>query len=189
MKPRGTRTASGVFALAAAALLAFPGAAFATDGSATITPGALTMGTPATVDFTGVLNGLSQALSDDQGISISDLTGSGDGWHITLTTTQFSTGGATPFTLLPTAATDISSTGTCGAADAGDCVLADDTTAVIAIPAAAVAPTAVSILTAVEGLGRGGPMTYTQVMHLAIPANAKAGTYHSTWTYSLATGP
>jgi hypothetical protein len=166
------RSALGGCVLAATILLAFPGTALATGGSAVIVPGSLAFGTPSTVAFTGTLNGTDQVLSA----------------NITLTTTQFTTGGATPSLLGLTAATDISSTGTCDSADPNDCIMAADSSTVIAIPAATVAPTAVSIQSAAvnEGLG---PQTFTHVMNLATLATATAGTYSSTWTYSLVTGP
>jgi hypothetical protein len=182
------RSALGGFALAATILLAFPGAALATDGTATLVPGSLSIGIPATVDFSGTLNGLDQVLSDNQGLDVIDATGSGDGWHITLTTTQFTTGGATPLLLGLTAASDMSSTGACDSADPTDCDMAADSTAVIAIPAATVAPAAVVIQTAAQFTGL-GPQTFTHVMNLATLASAKAGHYTSTWTYSLITAP
>jgi hypothetical protein len=184
MKRSRKRTATGVFALAAATLLAFPGAALATDGSATVEQGQFTWGVPATIDFHGMLNGHAQVLADSQGLDISDLVGNGDGWHITLDVTQFTTGGGTPHTLALDAASDMSHTGVC---DFGpdDCNLAEDS----AVPVALVAgsgPTVIQSAIADSGMGT---MTYTHVMNLAIPAVARAGTYSSTWTYSIATGP
>lgn len=186
MRPSRKRTASGVFALAAATLLAFPGAAFATGGSATITPGSLTWATPATVDFAATLNGQAQLVTDNQDIDISDARGTGDGWSITLTTTQFQT---TSGALLATnAATDLSSTGTCDSADPSDCDMAADSTTPIAIPAAATAPAAVVIQSAAQWTGLGS-MTFRHVMQLAIASNARSGVYASTWTYSLISSP
>jgi hypothetical protein len=184
MRPSRKRTASGAFAVAAATLLAFPGAAFATDGSADVTPGALTWGVPAVVEFAGTLNGHVQVLTTDQGLDVSDLIGDGQGWRITLTTTQFKT--AAGHELPADAATDMSSTGACDIPD--DCFLAPDSAIPVAIPAAAVAPAPVVIQSAGVDTGMGG-QTFTHVMNLAIPAVARSGTYSSTWTYSIALGP
>jgi hypothetical protein len=188
MKPSRKRTASGAFALAAATLLAFPGAAFATDGSATITPGDLTWGTPATVDFAGTLTGRAQVLTDTQGIDISDLRGSGEGWHVTLTTTQFTTSSGTIRTLATDSATDLSSTGACDSPDPDECLMAQDSAIPVPIPAGSIAPPPVVIQSAEVDSGMGA-MTYTHVMQLAIPAVVRAGAYSSTWTYSIVAGP
>jgi hypothetical protein len=186
MRPSRKRTASGVFALAAAILLAFPGAAFATGGSATVTPGSLTWATPAAVDFAATLNGQAQLITANQDLDISDARGTGEGWSITLTTTQFQTTSGALLAL--NATTDLSSTGTCDSADPTDCAMAADSTTPIAIPAAATAPAAVVIQDAIVDTGMGS-MTFRHVMQLAIAANARSGVYASTWTYSLISSP
>jgi hypothetical protein len=165
--------------------LAFPAAAVATDGSATVGGGDLTMGIPSAVSFAGTLTGQQQTLSANQALDISDLRGTGEGWSVALTTTQFATATAT----LPTdAATDFSSTGACDSVDPDDCLMAPDSTTAIAIPAAAIAPTAVAIQSSGTDAGMGA-MTFTHLMHLVIPSTARAGAYSSTWTYSLISSP
>jgi len=56
------------------------------------------------------------------------------------------------------------------------------------LPAAATAPTATKILSSAANTGLGN-QTLTLVFSLAIPANAFAGSYASTWTYTLVSGP
>jgi hypothetical protein len=56
------------------------------------------------------------------------------------------------------------------------------------VPAAATAPSAIEIQTAAANSGLAG-QTWTHTMSLAVPAVARAGTYSSTWTYSLVSGP
>jgi hypothetical protein len=187
MKCSGKRTASGVSTLIAVTLLAFPSAAFATGGTAVFGPGPLTMDAPTTVAFLGTLNGHDQVLSAPQGIVVTNLVGGTFEWDITLTTTQFATTAGS--TLPVTAVTDTGFTGVCQSSDPTDCLLVGDSTGVVAIPAATVAPTAVTIETAADDTGLGGPMLYTHVMNLAVSANAVAGNYLSTWTYSIITAP
>jgi hypothetical protein len=56
------------------------------------------------------------------------------------------------------------------------------------LPAAATAPTATRVFNAPLGTGM-GDQTVTPTWTLAIPANAYSGTYNSTWTLSLVSGP
>ena len=56
------------------------------------------------------------------------------------------------------------------------------------LPAAATAPTATKLYNAPAGTGM-GDQTVTPTWTLTIPANAYAGTYTSTWTLSLVSGP
>jgi hypothetical protein len=91
-------------------------------------------------------------------------------------------------TLAVTAASDISATGVCDAA--GTCTLADNSVVSypVVVPAATVAPTAVKIQSASVNFGLAG-QTWTHTMNLAVPANTTAGTFLSTWTYSLVSAP
>jgi hypothetical protein len=56
------------------------------------------------------------------------------------------------------------------------------------LPAGTTAPTAAKVYNAAIGTG-GGPLTLTLSFQLAIPANAYAGSYSSTWTFTIASGP
>ena len=56
------------------------------------------------------------------------------------------------------------------------------------LPAAATAPTATKIFSAAANTGLGN-QTLTLALRLSIPANAFAGSYSSTWTYTLVSGP
>jgi hypothetical protein len=152
--------------------------------------------TPTRLDFLGVLDGTNQVLVGPQYLDVQDQTGSGAGWNITLTSTQFTTTLDSPAvarTLDVAAASDsIAPTGACDvvATVTVDCTLGTSTMLYpIAIPAAAVtAPTAVKIQSAAVDTGLAG-QTWHHVMSLAIPANTKAGVYSSTWTYSLISAP
>ena len=176
----------GVVALALVTA-AIPSAAFAnnTVGTATLTGGALSLVTPAAVGFSATLTGSDQTVPATQAIDVVDGTGSASGWNVTLTSTQFATGGSN----LPV--NSVSDQGAIGSCDTGvTCTLADNsaTSYPIAVPAGTVAPTAVRIMSAASGTGMGA-QSWTHNMVLAIGGNATAGTYNSTWTYSLVSGP
>jgi hypothetical protein len=176
----------GGIALAAVAVLAMPGSAFAASGTATITGGTLSMSAPTSVAFTATLNGTDQHVQAPQAIDVLDNTGSASGWNVTLTSTTFTNA---TLTLPDNSVTDLSSSGACDTNVT--CTLADNVagSSPVTIPSAAVtAPTAVKILNASVNTGMSG-QTWTHSMDLAIPANAHAGTYTSTWTYSLVAGP
>ena len=175
---------AAVTTAAAAMLLAGPAGAATVPGTATLGAGTLDFTAPASVAFSGSLSGTDQVLTADQALDVRDNTGTAAGWNITLTTTTFTNGSDT----LPTNA--LSNTGATGQCDATvTCTLATNGLSYpVAVPAGASAPTAVKILSAAAGTGMGG-QTWTHAMALAVPANARAGTYSSTWTYSLVTGP
>jgi hypothetical protein len=56
------------------------------------------------------------------------------------------------------------------------------------MPAAGTAPTAQKIYNAAANTGMGN-QTVTASFRLSIPANTYAGSYSSTWTYSMASAP
>ncbi|HEX4279139.1 MAG TPA: hypothetical protein VHZ27_00140, partial [Solirubrobacteraceae bacterium] len=58
----------------------------------------------------------------------------------------------------------------------------------LTVPAGATAPSAVKIFDAGEGTGA-GPVNVALSASLNLPGNARTGTYTSTWTITLASGP
>ena len=184
---RMSKSAAGA-AVAAAALLVVmmpAGSAFGTSGTATLTGGTLSMNPPTVVGFAATLNGTAQVAPASQAIDVLDNTGSGLGWNVTLTSTTFTVGANS---LSTTATTDTAAAGACDATIT--CALGTNTAISypVTIPAAATAPTAIKIQSALAGSGLAG-QTWTHTMALAIPAVARAGAYLSTWTYSLVSGP
>jgi hypothetical protein len=177
-----------VLALAAAALVV-PVAAVAATGTATITAGSLAfVGSVPNVSFSATLNGLDQTVTSTQALDVSDATGSGTGWNLTATSTTFSTGGGTP-KLLSTTATSLTGapTDTCDASST--CTLGTNSvTYPYVLPAGATAPTATKLFNAAANTGLGN-QTVTPSWKLAVPASTFAGTYTSTWTISLVSGP
>ena len=117
---------------------------------------------------------------------MSDATGSGAGWNLTATSTTFATGGGPT---LATTSTTVQS-GPTRACDSGStCTLATNSvTYPYTLPAGASAPTATKVFNAAANSGEGN-QTVTVTWSLAVPATAVPGTYTSTWTISLASGP
>ena len=105
------------------------------------------------------------------------------GWNIQVTSTQFTTGS---HTLSTTAATLTSASRT---ATGGTCILPTNAVGYpVTVPAGAGPPAAVKIYNAAANTGEGSA-NVTLNFSLAIPASAFAGTYTSTWTFTIASGP
>lgn len=169
--------------------LLLAGPAGATTASETLTAGTLGfVSAPANVPFPGVtLNGTNRTSTAAQAFDVGDATGSGAGWNITATSTTFTSGSYT----LPTNATTIPSAPATPTCDASvTCTQGGATTVTYpyTLPAATTAPTATKMYNAPANTGMGN-QTVTPTWQLAIPASAYAGTYSSTWTLSLVSGP
>ena len=152
------------------------------------TGGSLNLTAPTSAIFPGItLNGLSQTSSGSFTFTPDDETGTGNGWNIDVTSTTFTdSGGQT----LPSTATTVAGVASV-IADAGNCSLPANTisyAAPITVPAGSTAPTAVPIFSANTGTGE-GPSDVTLNFAIAIPAGALPGTYSSTWTETMASGP
>jgi hypothetical protein len=161
----------------------------ATTATATFTAGSLAfVSPPSAVSFAATLEGKDQTVSTTQALDVSDATGSGAGWNLTATSTTFTTGGESPHTL-STSATTVGSSPT-SACDAGStCTLASNSVSYpYTLPAASTAPTATKLFNAAAGTGLGNE-TVTPTWKLAVLATTFAGTYNSTWTLSLVSGP
>jgi hypothetical protein len=183
----GKKLGAGLAAIGGLLLIAGP--ASATTASATLTAGSLGFASaPANVSFPSVaLNGQNRTVSTSQPLDIADATGSGAGWNVTATSTLFTSGNFT----LPAGATTITSAPAAATCDTGvTCTPASSNSVSYpySLPAGNSAPTATKLFSA--GLGTGlGDQTLNPNWTLAIPANAYAGNYNSTWTISLVSGP
>jgi hypothetical protein len=168
---------------------ALPVAAIAATGTATISAGSLGfVSTPPNVSFSATLNGLDQTVTSTQALDVGDATGSGTGWNLTATSTTFSTGGGTP-KLLSTSATSLTSAPANACDASATCTLATNgITYPYVLPAGASAPTATKLFNAAANTGLGN-QTVTPSWKLSVPASTFAGTYTSTWTISLVSGP
>ena len=175
----------GVAVMAALAVLAQPVAAGATAGTVTITGGTLTLVAPTTVGFAATLTGADQNVTSPQSFDVLDKTGTGLGWNLTATSTTFTAG---THLFSNTAVTEpVAPTQGCDASTA--CTLATTNVSFpYTLPAAVTAPTATKIYNATVNTGLGG-QTSVSTMQLAIPAATFAGSYTSTWTYSVVSAP
>ncbi len=147
--------------------------------------GGLNLTPPSSLSFPSTaLNGKNQTLTTTAPVSVDDETASGAGWNLTATSTTFTTSGAKT---LPTTAATV--TAVASAAGTGNCTAAANSIAYpVTIPAAATAPAAVKIFDSAAATG-GGPLNLTLSLSLAVPSKAVVGSYSSTWTFTLATGP
>jgi hypothetical protein len=175
--------------IAAAALAFAPATSQAATADATVTGGTLSFinSTPGNVSFPGVtLNGTNQTTSKAQALDISDARGTGVGWHVTSTSTLFTSGADT----LPAGSVTIASTPSIACDASVTCTTASPSgvTYPYTLPSAAVAPAATTMYNAAANTGMGA-QTATPTWQLAVPASAKAGSYTSTWTFSLVSGP
>jgi len=147
--------------------------------------GSLGLTSPATAAFGSLtLNGANQSVTTNLSFTPNDSTGSGSGWNLTGTSTTFKNASSNT---LPTTATTITAGSV--ATTAGTCRLPTNAIAYpVTLPAATTAPAAVKLYDATAATGL-GPSTVTLTAKLSIPPNAHNGTYSSTWTFSLVSGP
>ena len=171
----------------AVALPAAPTASAANvTATATVSAGTLSLSTSASPSVSVTLNGTDQTPNYTLPATVADNTGSGAGWNVTITSTQFTTG-APVHTLSASASTATGVTATC----ASGTTCTNPTNAItypLAVPAGAGPPTAVKLFNAAANTGMGS-FTVTPTVQVAIPANAYAGTYTSTVTVAVVSGP
>lgn len=177
-----------VVLVAAASAVACSTTAFAATATQQVTAGSLSFinSTPGDVTFPGVtLDGSDKTNTQTQAFNVSDATGSNAGWNITATSTTFTSGGNT----LPTTATTIQSAPAIACDGGVGCTPATNAISYpYTLPANTVAPTATKMFNASAATGMGN-QTITPTWTLAIPASTAAGTYASTWTFTLVSGP
>jgi hypothetical protein len=152
----------------------------------TVTGGALSVATSAAPTFSANLASGDSTPTYTLPLTAVDTTGSGAGWNLTITSTQFTTGGATPHTLATNASTI---TGVTSACASGTCT--NPTNAItypVSVPAGASAPTAVKLFDAAASTGLGS-FTVTPTVGVFVPAASFAGSYSSTLTVSIVSGP
>jgi hypothetical protein len=173
-------------------------------GTVSLTAGSLTLTSPSSLSWSSTLTGSDQQLVDvntgDQQYTVNDATGSGAGWHVTTSATTFTNGSHT-FPNTGTFSTNgsvssISATTAPTATCTGTCTLPTNTTTYpVAITTAASSPTPSTIYdTAVNtGLGQiviGGSTNPAPVgWWVYVPASASAGSYTSTITMEIISGP
>lgn len=147
------------------------------------TAGVLTANTTASPSFAATLDGSDRVAAYTTSLDIADTRETASGWHLTAAATQFATAGPTPQTL-PADASSISGvTATCAIEP---CIAPVNAIAYPVAVAAGGPP--VKFFSAGSGSGS-GRFTIEPTTSVTIPANADAGAYSSTVTYTLASGP
>jgi hypothetical protein len=173
-------------------------------GTVTLTAGALTLTSPSSLSWAVTLSGNAQSAVDttaaDQQYTVDDATGTGAGWHVTVSATTFSNGAQT----FPNSGTfetngSISSptdTTAPSATCTSTCTLpGNSTTYPVAITTAATTPTPVTIYdtAAASGLGQivigGSTAAHPVGWWVNVPGSAAAGSYTSTITMAIISGP
>lgn len=175
--------------IAAALVLASVATAATSDTTgvtATINAGpAVNVAAAASPSFALTLNGSDQITTYTLPLVVTDATGSGAGWNLTITSTTFANADRT----FPAAASTITgATAECAASST--CTLPTNQVANsnLALPAAATAPSAVAFFDATSATGR-GTIDVNTTVQVAVPANVLAGTYTSTVTVAAVSGP
>jgi hypothetical protein len=174
--------ASGALALVAPAAASAAG----TTVTGTVTGSQLSLSSSATASFSDNLDNGDATPTYSPALSVQDTRGTGGGWNATVTSTQFTTGGATPNTLATNASTI---TGVAVANGTGSSTSPTNSiTYGVAVPAGATPPTAVKIFNAAANTGM-GKFTLTPTFGVFVPQNSFAGSYTSTLTLAIVAGP
>ena len=171
-----------IFTIVAAAALVASAAALAGTLTATATvtgTAGISLNLPSSPSVSSTLDGTDQTASYSPVLGVVDARGTGAGWNLTISATDFSDGAG--HTLLPgtvTAAAQACHSGSsCSAA----------TSSGISYPLT-ITGTAAKLFNAAANTGL-GKVDVTPTIQVAIPGNAYAGTYTSTVTLAAATGP
>jgi hypothetical protein len=171
-----------------AGLCALPASALGASATATgtLTGSTLSLSTSATPSFSANLDSGDSTPTYTVPLTIQDTRGTGAGWNATITSTQFTTGGGSPSTL----ATNASSlTGVTSVCASGTCTNPTNAIAYpVAVPAGSTPPTAVKFFNAAANTGM-GKFTNTPTIGVFVPQSSIAGTYTSTLTISIVSGP
>ena len=143
--------------------------------------GCLSIAQPTSVAFPGqTLDGLNHTVTATGAFDVVDNTG-GNGWNDTATGTAFVSGGHT----LAANATSVMSAPTVSCDGGYTCTLPTNS---VSYPYTLPTGTATKIFNAAAASGQGHE-TATVTFTLSLPANAYAGSYASTWTFSVVSGP
>ncbi len=147
------------------------------------TAGVLSSAISTAPGFSATLNGSDQAASYGTPTSVADTRDTSSGWNLTVGATEFSTGGANPSTLPSDASSIVTVASACAA---GPCTTPTNGVTYPVPVTAGAQP--VKFFNAASGTGS-GQFTITPTTSVQIPANADSGTYASTVTYTVASGP
>jgi hypothetical protein len=198
----------------ASAATCTPGTSCTVTGTATLGTGTLSLTTPTSLAWGTTLTGVAQQLVDtstaDTSLTIDDATGTASGWHVTVAATTFTdtTGDtlADATTLVANGSITSETTGTTpdvNCTTTGDCTVPTSITAPVTYPVAvttaATVPTPVTLYSADAGTGLGSVLlgadatsaggTAPLAWWVNVPGSTKTGTYTSTFTFNIISGP
>jgi len=180
------------------------GTACTLTGTLGVTTGTLTMTSPSALAWSATETGLDQQLVDPttahQSYLVNDATGSGAGWHVTVSATTFTTGTYTlantgTFVSTGSTASETATTAPTAACSTGStCTLPTDTTTYpVAITTAPTSPAAVTIYDTSAASGLGSITIGIGALPVGwwvnVPASTKAGTYTSTISLTIISAP
>jgi len=170
-------------------------------GTLTLTSGTLSITTPSTLTWAGVVSGVDQTLVDalpaDQTYLVSNATGITTGWHVTVSATTFTTTGSISLASIGTFATNgslvsmtASTAPTATCLSGSTCTLPTNSTAYpVAITTASATPTPYNVFDAATSTGLGSITIGSVGWWLNLPSNTLAGVYTSTILMMITTGP
>ena len=174
--------ASGILALATVS----PSLAGVITTTTGISGGALTLSSPTTASLSATLTGADQVVAGNLGKStVKDATGTGAGWNVQISGTQFTTGGGSPRTL-PTSALDVTgvtATSVAGRAPTNSISYSTPITVPLGLTAT---PVKIFNAAAASGMGTGARQPNVE---LDVAADTYAGSYSSNLTISVVAGP
>src|SRR3954453_16042451 len=172
-----------ITALVAAVLGVCAAPAFAATATVTgnISSGSLSIATSATPSFSVTLDGTDKTGTYTLPTTVTDATGSANGWNLTVTGTQFTTGGGSPNTLATNASTVSGVTSSC-------LTTCSTPTNAISYPVTVPTGAPVKYFNAAASTGA-GQFTKTPAFNVAVPASTPVGTYTSTLPVAIVSGP
>jgi hypothetical protein len=135
--------------------------------------------------FSFKLNGTTGTVTALRTLRVIDTLHSGIGWHLMITSTQFTAPGSKTLSTTATTIRMVSATCTTGQT----CVLPTNTVSgyPLTVPAGTIAPAVLTYYRAAGGTGT-GDVTLIVTYALSIPPGTAAGTYSSTFTETLVKG-
>jgi hypothetical protein len=172
-----------LYILLGSAAVALAAATAALAGTITTTAtisgaGGMSMNLPSNPSMTSTLDGTDQTVSWSALLGVVDARGSGAGWNLTVSATNFSDGSG--HTIVPGTIASVSSACQGGATCTG-------ATNSLTYPVT-ITGTAAKFFNAGTGTGL-GKVNVTPSIDVTIPGNAYAGTYTSTVTLAAVSGP
>jgi hypothetical protein len=159
-----------------------------TGATAVVNAGNLSETGPGSTSANAItLNGDDQTMTYALGLIVTDARGSGAGWNLTITSTLFDDGHGHQFA---SNASSINAAPTVACSGVGGhCTNPTNSlTYPTGVPAASPAPAAVKFFNAAANSGL-GKFTITPTVTISIPASTFAGTYTSTVTVAIVSGP